>query len=142
MSALRKAQFHHDELLPPPVSEEDLAEVEWLEANAEHLLRGFAVSWGYRADRGEVTQTELYKAVQDRVNQRQIDGEDKKDALGQLVIAALGYSTASLMMDMGVYLLGSRTALKDIALELLRPHAAKAVAIQEAQDELERRIGF
>ena len=142
MSALRKAQFEHDNLLPPPVSEDDLAEVEWLEANAENLMRGYIVSWGVRADRGEVTQAQLYKAVQDRVNQRQIDGEDKKDALGQLVIAALGYSTSSLMMDMAIYLLGSKTALKDIALELLRPYAAKAVAFQEEQDRLEQRCGF
>ncbi|MDR7109225.1 hypothetical protein [Pseudomonas frederiksbergensis] len=142
MSALRKAQIQYDNLLPPPVSEDDLAEIQWLEANAENLIRGSVVSWGIRADRGEVSQADLYKAVQDHVNQRQIDGEDKKDALGQLVIAALGYSTSSLMMDMAIYLLGSKTALKDIALELLKPHAAKAVAFQEEQDRLEQRCGF
>jgi hypothetical protein len=142
MSALRKVQIHYDNLLPPPVGEDDLAEAEWLEANAENLMRGYVVSWGARADRSEMTQAEFYKAVQDHVNQRQIDGEDKKDALGQLVIAALGYSTSSLMMDMAIYLLGSKTALKDIAFELLKPYAAKAVAFQEEQDRLEQRCGF
>jgi hypothetical protein len=142
MSALRKAQFEHDNLLPPPVYEDDLSEIQWLDANADNLMRGYVVSWGIRADRGEVTQADLYNAVQDHVNQRQIDGEDKKDALGQLVIAALGYSTSSLMMDMAIYLLGSRTALKDLALELLKPHVGKVVALQEEQGRLEQRCGF
>ncbi|WP_205890736.1 hypothetical protein [Pseudomonas frederiksbergensis] len=63
MSALPKAQIQYDNLLPPPVSEDDLVEIQWLEANAENLMRGFVVSWGIRTDRGEVTQAELYKAV-------------------------------------------------------------------------------
>lgn len=143
MSALRKTQFLHDELLPPPVSEDDLAEVEWIDANAERLMMGYRVEWGFsKSDKGEVTQAMFAKAVQDHVNQRQIDGADKIDALGQLVIHAMGFGSAGLMLDLAIYLLGSKTALKQIAVDLLKPHAAIAVQLQEEQDELERRVGF
>lgn len=143
MSALRKAQFEHDEQLPPPVSDDDLAEVEWLEANAERLILGYRIDWGFsRADKGEVTQAMFAKAVQDHVNQRQIDGKDQTDALGQLVIHAMGFGSAGLMLDLATYLLGAKSALKHIAVELLKPHAALAVQLQEEQDDLERRAGF
>ena len=143
MSALRKAQFEHDELLPPPVSEEDLAEIEWIEANAERLMLGYRIEWGYnKADRGEVTQADYYRALQDHANQRQIDGEDKIDAFGQLLAAAGNFGSGGQMFDLSVYLLGSKTARKEIAVGLLKPHAGNAVALQEEQDELERRVGW
>ena len=143
MSTLRNPQFEYDELLPPPVSEDDLAEVEWIDANAERLMLGYRIEWGFRkSDKGEVTQAMLAKAVQDHVNQRQIDGADKIDALGQLVIHAMGLGSAGLMLDLAIYLLGSKTALKHLAVDLLKPHAAIAVHLQEEHDELERRVGF
>lgn len=143
MSALRKAQFEHDELLPPPASEDDLAEVEWIEANAERLMLGYRIEWGYnKADRGEVTQADYYRALQDHANQRQIDGEDKIDAFGQLLALAGNFGSGGLMFDLSVYLLGSKTARKEIAVALIKPHAARAVRLQEEQDELERSVGF
>ncbi|CAI8983820.1 hypothetical protein [Pseudomonas chlororaphis] len=143
MSALRKAQLEHDNRMPPPVSEEDLAETEWLEANAERLLMGYRISWGYcPSERGEVTQADFAKAVQDHLNQRQIDGEDEQDAFGQLVINAMGFRSSGLLMDLAVYLLGKKTALKDIALELLKPHAEKAVALDQEQARAEQECGF
>ncbi len=39
MSAQRKAQFPYDNLLLPPVSEDDLAKIDWLEAKTENLIR-------------------------------------------------------------------------------------------------------
>ncbi|EIM14121.1 hypothetical protein [Pseudomonas chlororaphis] len=143
MSALREAQFEYDERLPPPVSEESQAEAEWLETNAERLTLGYRIEWGYRkADRGEVTQADYWQALQDLANQRQKDGEDEIDAFGQLLALAGNFGSSGRMFDLQVYLLGSKTARKEVALELLRPHAAKAVALQAEQDELEREIGW
>ena len=44
MSALRKAQFEHDEKLPPPMSEtaQVVAREEWLHNAVEQLLPGCA----------------------------------------------------------------------------------------------------
>ncbi|WP_411835662.1 hypothetical protein ACLBNB_20020 [Pseudomonas chlororaphis subsp. aurantiaca] len=145
MSALRKAQSEHDNRQPPPVSEETRAEAEakWLEANAERLTIGYRIEWGYRkADRGEVTQAHYWQALQDLANQRQIDGEDKIDAFGQLLALAGNFGSSGRMFDLQVYLLGSKDARKEIAMGLLRPHAAKAVALQVEQDELEREVGW
>ena len=142
MSAQRKAQFEFDNRMPPPVSESP-AEAEWIDTNAERLMLGYRVEWGFsKSDKGEVTQAMFARAVQDHVNQRQVDGEDKIDALGQLVIHAMGFGSAGLMLDLAIYLLGSKTALKQLAIDLLKPHAAIAVQLQEEQDELERRVGF
>ncbi|WDG77327.1 hypothetical protein PUP68_21610 [Pseudomonas chlororaphis] len=143
MRALRKAQFEYDNRQPPPVSEESQAEAEWLETNAERLTLGYRIEWGYRkADRGEVTQAHYWQALQDLANQRQKDGEDQIDAFGQLLALAGNFGSSGRMFDLQVYLLGSKTARKEVALELLRPHAAKAVALQAEQDELEREIGW
>ena len=143
MSALRKAQLEYDNRMPPPVSDDDLAESEWLEANAERLLMGYRISWGYQpSERGEVTQADFARAVQDHLNQRQIDGEDQQDAFGQLVISAMGFRSSGLLMDLAVYLLGKKSALKDIALELLKPHAEAAVAFEQEQARLEQECGF
>ncbi len=143
MSALRKAQYEYDNRLPPPISEDDLAESEWLDANAERLLMGYGMFWGYRhSEHGEVTQADFAQAVQDHLNQRQIDGEDQKDAFGQLVINAMGYRSAGLLMDLAEYLLGKKSALKDIALELLRPHAEAALTFEQEQERLQQECGF
>ncbi|PIB39826.1 hypothetical protein AOA59_29600 [Pseudomonas sp. 2822-15] len=142
MSAQRKAQFEFDNRMPTPVSESP-AEAEWIDMNAERLMLGYRIEWGYnKADRGEVTQADYYRALQDHANQRQIDGEDKIDAFGQLLAAAGNFGSGGQMFDLSVYLLGSKTSRKEIAVGLLKPHAANAVALQEEQDELERRVGW
>ncbi|AZD67608.1 hypothetical protein SAMN04489802_2804 [Pseudomonas chlororaphis] len=143
MSALRKAQFEYDNRQPPPVSDENPAEAEWLGTNAERLTLGYRIEWGYRkADRGEVTQAHYWQALQDLANQRQKDGRDQIDAFGELLALAGNFGSSGRMFDLQVYLLGSKTARKEVALELLRPHAAKAIALQAEQDELEREAGW
>lgn len=143
MNAQSKAQFEFDNRLPLPVNDENPAVAEWIETNAERLILGYRVEWGFhKADRGEVTQADYYRALQDHANQRQIDGEDQIDAFGQLLAAAGNFGSGGQMYDLSVYLLGSKTARKDIAVNLLRPHAARAVALQDEQDELERRVGW
>ncbi|MGH8452257.1 hypothetical protein [Pseudomonas sp.] len=142
MSAQRKAQFEFDNRMPPPVSESP-SEVEWIDTNAERLMLGYRIEWGYeKADKGSVTQAEYFKALQDHANRRQIDGEDKIDAFGQLLAVAANFGSGGQMFDLAIYLLGSKTARKEIAASLLKPHASKAVLLQEQQDELERRVGW
>ncbi|MFQ6345991.1 hypothetical protein ACQRBV_22820 [Pseudomonas sp. R11F] len=142
MNAQRKAQFEFDNRMPPPVSESS-AEAEWIETNAERLMLGYRIDWGYeKADRGSVTQAEYFKALQDHANQRQIDGEDKIDAFGQLLAIAANFGSGGQIYDLAIYLLGSKAARKEIAVELLKPHAARAMMLQEQQDELERRVGW
>ncbi|AZC30094.1 hypothetical protein C4K38_2134 [Pseudomonas chlororaphis subsp. piscium] len=145
MSALRKAQFEYDNRQPPPVSEEAQAEAEaeWLKTNAERLMLGYRIEWGCKkSDRGEVTQADYWQALQDLANQRQKDGEDEIDAFGELLALAGNFGSGGRMFDLQVYLLGSKTARKEVALGLLRPHVAKAVALQAEQDELEREVGW
>lgn len=94
MGALRAAQFEYDNRMPPAVIDDDADQVEWIEKHAAHLVLGYRVSWGYRGERGEITQADLARAVQDHANQRQIDGLDKQDAFGKLVMAGLGTGSA------------------------------------------------
>ncbi|MCE4058397.1 hypothetical protein [Pseudomonas sp. Au-Pse12] len=80
--------------------------------------------------------------MQDHLNQRQIDGEDQQDAFGQLVISAMGFRSSGLLMDLAVYLLGKKSALKEIALELLKPHVEAAAAFEQEQARLEQECGL
>lgn len=143
MNAQSKAQFEFDNRMPSPVNDENPAESEWIETNAERLMLGYRVEWGYsKKDRGEVAQADYFRALQDHANQRQKDGEDQIDAFGELLALAGNFGSGGRMFDLSIYLLGSKTARKEIALELLRPYAKRAVAFQEEQDELERRVGW
>ena len=143
MGALRAAQFEYDNRMPPAVSDDDAAQVEWIAKRAAELVLGYRVTWGYRhGEHGEVTQADMARAVQDRLNQRQIDGLDTQDAFGQLVMAGMGTGSAGFILGLCTYLLGGRSALNDIAADLLRPHAAKAVAFEREQERLEQECGF
>lgn len=142
MGALRAAQWQYDEELPPPVSDDDSAQTDWIERCSAELVSGYRVSWGYRGERGEFTQADFARAVQDHLNQRQIDGLDHKDAFGQLVIAGMGMGGTGFIMELCTYLLGSSKALREIAADLLRPVASKAVAAEQERDRDIRECGF
>ena len=142
MGALRAAQWQYDEQLPPPVSDDDAAQAEWIERCSADLVLGYRVSWGYRDERGEFTQADLARAVQDHLNQRQIDGLDTRDAFGQLVMAGLGTGSAGFIMELCTYLVGGPKALKEIAADLVRPVAAKAVAADQQRDREIQEFGF
>lgn len=142
-TALKLCQEEFDGRLPPPVSENDLAESEWIEANAERLMDGNTVEWGYRkSDKGTVTPAQFADAVQQHLVQRQIDGEDKRDAFAQLVIANLVWGSRFDGRANAEYLIGSRTALKQIAVELLIPHAERAVALDQQWMRESEECGF
>lgn len=66
MSALRKAQFEHDEQLPPPVSEtaQEVVREEWLHNAVEQLLLGCDVKFQRRMRKAQgVTVEELDDSV-------------------------------------------------------------------------------
>lgn len=142
MGALRAAQFEYDNRMPPTVGDDDADQVAWIEKHAAQLVLGYRVTWGYRGERGEITHCDLAKAVQDHANQRQIDGKDHADAFGHLLMAGLGTGDARLIKDLCAYLLGGHGAVKEIATDLLRPVAAKAVAAERDKERDIQECGF
>lgn len=143
MNALAAAQFEYDNRLPHPAGNTDLAEAEWIEAGAERLMDGNAVEWGYRKlDKGNVTPAQFADAVQQHLVQRQIDGEDKRDAFAQLVIANLVWGSRFDGRANAEYLMGNRQALKEIAEGLLRPHAERAVELEHEWQRQAEECGF
>ncbi|WP_430310615.1 hypothetical protein [Pseudomonas sp. PONIH3] len=142
MGALRAAQWQYDNQLPPAVSDEDAAQAEWIEDNARRLVLGYRVSWGYRGERGEFTQADFARSVQDHLNNRQIDGLDQKYAFGQLVMAGLGTGSKGFIMELCTYLVGGPKALKEIAADLVRPVAAKALAAEQEREREIQECGF
>ncbi|MDI2589991.1 hypothetical protein POF45_00905 [Pseudomonas sp. 681] len=142
MSALRKAQFEYDELLPPPVSERDPAETEWLEHSAEQLVCGSDVTWKRRSSpERKVTKAEYAAHLQLHLTERQIDGLDDRDSFANLVLAVVVGSPAEALTH-AKHLLGSNspvTQLEAIAAIFLRPHAADAVAAEQeaAEDDVD-----
>jgi len=142
-SAMQSAQARHDARLPPDVSDEDPAELEWAESNAERLMDGNDVEWGYRkADKGRATADEFASAVQMYLVDRQKDGEDQKDAFARLVIANATWGSRFDGRENALYLLGSRANLKNIAIDLLRPHAKRAVALDRQWQQESEECGF
>lgn len=143
MNALAAAQFEYDNRLPHPVGNTELAEVEWIEAGAERLMDGNAVEWGYRKlDKGSVTPAQFAGAVQQHLVDRQIAGEDKRDAFAQLVIANLVWGSRFDGRANAEYLMGNRQALKEIAEGLLRPHAERAVELEHEWQRQAEECGF
>lgn len=143
MNAMQIAQAAFDGRLPPPVSETDLAKSEWIEANASRLMDGDTVEWGYRkSDKGRVTVDEFATAVQQHLVDRQIDGQDQRDAFARLVIANLTWGSRFDGRANAEYLIGSRTALKEIAVALLAPHAARAVELDQEWQRQAEECGF
>ncbi|CAI8970622.1 hypothetical protein [Pseudomonas soli] len=142
MEALRAAQLEYDNRMPPAVIDDDADQVEWIEKHATQLVLGYRVGWGYRGERGEITQADFARAVQDHLNNRQIDGLDQQDAFGKLVMAGMGTGSAGFIMELCTYLLGGPKVLKEIAADLLRPVAAKAVAAERDKECDIRECGF
>lgn len=142
MGALRAAQFEYDNRMPPAVGDDDADQAEWIERHAAQLVLGYRISWGYRGERGETTQADLARAVQDHLNNRQIDGLDQQDAFGKLVMAGMGTGSAGFIMELCTYLLGGPKVLKEIAADLLRPVAEKAIAAERDKERDIQECGF
>ena len=137
MSALRKAQFEHDEQLPPPVSEtaQEVAREEWLHNAVEQLLLGCDVKFQRRMRKAQgVTVAELEAAVDEHANVRLADGEVVTPSLGRLLIENSG---GRVDKTAATELLGPsdhpQGKLGEIAERLLRPLASDAL-IAQAED--------
>lgn len=141
-AALKLAQFEYDSRLPVEAVE-DPAIAEWIERNANRLMDGETVTWGYRkSDKGQVAADDFVMAVQEHLTSRQIDGEDKRDAFARLVIANSVWGHRFDGRDQAEYLMGSKSALKDISVSLLKDHAAKAVRLDTEYLRESEECGF
>ncbi|MFK3971072.1 hypothetical protein ACI2KS_10135 [Pseudomonas sp. NPDC087358] len=141
-AALQLAQFEYDNRLPVDL-DENPAITEWIEQNAQRLMDGETVTWGYKkSDKGQVTVDEFVTAVQEHLTSRQIDGQDNRDAFARLCIANLVWGHRFDGRDQAQYLMGSKSALKDIAVNLLLPHAARAVELNAEWQRQSEEVGF
>lgn len=131
-AALKLCQAMYDAQLPPAVSEPD-DQREWLESAAEQLVCGADVEWKRRFGPAQkVTSAQYAEHLQLHLNQRQIDGLDDRDSFANLVLAVVVGSPAEALTH-AKHLLGTKspvTELETIAANLLRPHAAEAVAAE------------
>ena len=140
-AALKICQERYDAQLPPEVSEAN-PEQEWLEHSAEQLVCGVDIKWKRRHGQPQaVTFDRFCTYLQGHLNQRQIDGLDERDSLARLFLSSiLGGQAES--RGHAADLIGQPRpieAAEKIAMDLLRPCAADAVAAEreEAEDDLD-----
>ncbi len=139
MSALRKTQYEHDELLPPPVSEmpQEIARSEWLYNAAEQLVRlGCDVTFQRRMRKPQgVTVADLALAVDEHVNGRLADCQVQSPALGWLLLSQgkPDQNAVAELLGPSDHSLGK---LGEIAEGLLRPLVADALIAQAEDNEL------
>jgi hypothetical protein len=132
-AALQLAQQNYDRALPP--EDDDTAETEWIENGVEQLLLGADVRWKRRFEGAKsVTADDFRDRVQCHLVDRQKEGEDQCDAFADLVLSAMRGVADKASAS---YLLGTAQALRDLAVELLSPHAADGVEalLEEAEDD-------
>ncbi|HEX8595377.1 MAG TPA: hypothetical protein VF682_19210 [Pseudomonas sp.] len=136
-AALQIAQLNYDRVLPPEDNEAaDVARSNWLFESAEMLIRGSDVIFQRRMRSPQsVSYAEFATAVQDHLNQQQIDGNDDEDSFAHLVIDALAGAPCR---TPALNLLGESThthgKLYEIADALLEPYADDAL-IAKAEDD-------
>ncbi|NNA93430.1 hypothetical protein [Pseudomonas gessardii] len=136
-AALKICQERYDAQLPPPVSEAS-AEQEWLEHSAEQLVCGMDIKWKRRFGRPQVVTFDRYCTyLQGILNQRQIDGLDERDSFARLFLSAILGSQSDARTH-AADLIGQQRpieAAERIAMELLKPYAADAVAAEREERE-------
>lgn len=140
-AALKICQERYDAQLPPEISEAN-AEQEWLEHSAEQLVCGMDIKWKRRFGQPQVVTFDRYCTyLQGVLSQRQIDGLDQRDSLARLFLSSILGSQAD-SRGHAADLIGQPRpieAAERIAMELLRPYAADAVAAEreEAEDDVD-----
>lgn len=142
MSAVLKlCQERYDAQLPPEISEAD-PEQEWLEHSAEQLVCGMDITWKRRYGRPQVVTFDRYCTyLQGILNQRQIDGLDERDSLARLFLSSILGGQAD-SRGHAADLIGQPRpieAAERIAMDLLKPYAAEAVAAEReaAEDDVD-----
>lgn len=145
MSAVLKlCQERYDAQLPPEVSEAN-PEQEWLEHSAEQLVCGIDIKWKRRYGRPQVVTFDRYCTyLQGILNQRQIDSLDQRDSFARLFLSSILGSQAD-SRGHAADLIGQQRPIKAaerIAMELLKPYAADAVAAEreEAEDDVDAEL--
>lgn len=138
------ALHHYDiwKTTPPELLDDSEEQTAWLESAAEQLVMGCDIHWKRRHQSPHTITADSYvTALQDHLNQRQIDGMDERDAFARLVLAARNGCLGDIR-DHADYLLGPclnpNGTLHEIALTLLRPLAADAVAAEREAHEDDR----
>lgn len=136
-AALKICQERYDAQLPPDISEAN-PEQEWLEHSAEQLVCGMDIKWMRRFGRPQVVTFDRYCTyLQGILNQRQIDGLDERDSLARLFLSAILGSQSDARTH-AADLIGQQRpieAAERIAMELLKPYAADAVAAEREERE-------
>lgn len=136
-AALKICQERYDAQLPPEVSESDEV-TDWLEHSAERLVCGVDIKWKRRFGRPQVVTFDRYCTyLQGILNQRQIDGLDERDSLARLFLSAILGSQSDARTH-AADLIGQQRpieAAERIAMELLKPYAADAVAAEREERE-------
>lgn len=140
-AALNICQKRYDAQLPPEVSESDEV-TEWLEHSAEQLVSGMDIRWKRRFGQPQVVTFDRYCTyLQGVLNQRQIDGLDQRDSFARLFLSSILGSQAD-SRGHAADLIGEQRpieAAEKVAMDLLRPYAADAVAAEreEAEDDVD-----
>ncbi|WP_449103775.1 hypothetical protein [Pseudomonas veronii] len=140
-AALKICQERYDAQLPPETSEADL-ELEWLEHSAEQLVCGMDITWKRRYGRPQVVTFNRYCTyLQGILNNRQIDGLDERDSFARLFLSAILGSQAD-SRGHAADLISQQhpiAAAEKVAMDLLRPYAADAVAAEReaAEDDVD-----
>ena len=142
MSAVLKlCQERFDAQLPPEISEAD-PEQEWLEHSAEQLVCGVDITWKRRHGRPQVVTFDRYCTyLQGILNNRQEEGLDERDSFARLFLSAILGSQGDARTH-AADLIGQQLpieAAERIAMDLLRPYAADAVAAEweAAEDDVD-----
>lgn len=140
-AALKICQERYDAQLPPEVSDSDEV-TDWLEHSAERLVCGVDIQWKRRHGQPQVVTFDRFCTyLQGILNQRQIDGLDQCDSLARLFLSSILGSQAD-SRGHAADLIGQTRpieAAERIAMDLLRPYAADAVAAEreEAEDDVD-----
>ena len=136
-AALKICQERYDAQLPPDVSEANL-ELEWLEHSAEQLVCGMDIKWKRRYGQPQVVTFDRFCTyLQGVLNQRQIDDLDERDSFARLFLSSILGSQAD-SRGHAADLIGQQRpieAAERIAMELLKPYAADAVAAEREERE-------
>ena len=140
-AALKICQERYDAQLPPEFSDGDEV-TDWLEHSAERLMCGVDIKWKRRYGQPQVVTFDRFCTyLQGILNQRQIDGLDQRDSLARLFLSSILGSQAD-SRGHAADLIGQTRpieAAERIAMDLLRPYAADAVAAEreEAEDDVD-----
>ena len=140
-AALKICQERYDAQLPPEVSESDEV-TDWLEHSAEQLMCGIDIKWKRRYGQPQVVTFDRYCTyLQGILNQRQEEGLDERDSFARLFLSSILGSQAD-SRGHAADLIGQQRpieAAERIAMDLLRPYAADAVAAEreEAEDDVD-----